>query len=125
MSFCRKIDGFGHYEPVEAPSVRKGQPLLIYCEMVGLRYEADQDRFRSRLTSEVEILPAGGGPVLWSEALGTAEDLCRRRRRDYYVNYRIVVPAKVGPGSYTLRLSQTDVVSGRTVSAGLPFSVGP
>ena len=125
LSFCRKIDGFGHYEPVEAPSVRAGQPLLVYCEMSGLRYEENRDGFRSRLSSQVEVIPAGGGDVVWSEALGTAEDLCRRRRRDYFVNYRIVVPAKLAPGPYALRLSQTDAVSDRSISATEPFSVKP
>lgn len=125
LSFCRKIDGFGHYEPVDAPSVRAGQPLLVYCEMSGLRYEEDRDGFRSRLSSRVEVIPAGGGDVVWSEALGTAEDLCRRRRRDYFVNYRIVTPARLAPGSYALRLSQTDLVSNRSVTADVPFTVKP
>ncbi len=125
LNFCRKIDGFGHYDPVESPAVRPGQPLLVYCEMAGLRYESDDSGFRSRLSSQVEVLPAGGGKVVWSEALGTAEDQCRRRRRDYFVNYRLVVPARLAPGSYSLRLSQTDLVSNRSVTAAVPFSVLP
>ena len=55
LSFCRKIDGFGHYDPVDAPSVRTGQPLLVYCEMAGLRYESDDDRL------PVAALVAGRG----------------------------------------------------------------
>ncbi len=125
LSFCRKIDGFGHYDPIEAPAVRAGQPLLVYCEMAGLHYEVRQDDYRSRIASQVEILSTNGGNVVWSEMLGTAEDVCRRRRRDYFVNYRIVVPAKLAPGSYSLRLSQTDQVSNRSVSALLPFVVKP
>jgi hypothetical protein len=125
LIFCRKINGFGHFEALDSPSVRPGHALLVYCEMNGLKYEPDKDTFRSRLESKVEIVPSEGGEAVWSEALGTAEDVCRRRRRDYFVNYRIVVPARLAAGSYALRLSQTDLIAGRSVSASVPFSVKP
>ncbi len=125
LTFCKKIDGFGHYEPIDAPTVRPGQPMLVYCEMSGLKYEPDHDGYRSRLSSRLELIPAEGGDVVWSEELGTAEDACRRRRRDYFVNYRIVIPTKLSPGSYSLRLTQTDLVANRLVAASLPFVVKP
>ena len=91
--------------------------------MSGLQYEPAAGLFRSRLGSQVEILPADGGPAVWSQALDTAEDLCRRRRRDYFVNYRIVLPTTLASGSYQLRLTQTDLVTGAAVAAQTPFNV--
>ncbi len=125
LCFCRKIDGFGHYDSLDAPSVRPGQRLLLYCELAGLRYEADRDQFRARIASRVEILDANQGRVVWSETQGQGEDLCRRRRRDFYVNYGFVVPARLTPGAYSLRLSQSDLIANKTVTAEVPFTVKP
>lgn len=125
IQLCRKIHGFGHYESLEGPSLRAGQPLLVYCEMSGLKNETGTDGFRSRLLSQAEIFPAAGGSPVWSQPLGTAEDLCRRRRRDYYVNYRIVLPATLTPGSYSLRMTQTDLIANRSVSDSVTFTVEP
>ena len=63
--------------------------------------------------------------MLWEKALGDAEDVCRRRRRDYYVNYRFELPRSLGPGSYRLRLLQTDLVAGSATSTEIPLEIKP
>ena len=65
------------------------------------------------------------GPVVWEQAPGTAEDVCPRRRRDYYVNYRITLPESLAPGSYQLRLIQDDLVANHTASRAVPFVIQP
>lgn len=125
LSLCRKVQGFGQYEPLDEPTARAGRPLLVYCEMDGLQYEQAGDDIQSRLASRVEVVPSTGGEPVWSQALGTAEDHCRRRRRDYYVNYRLALPTSLAPGPYALRLIQTDLLSGRSVSSSLAFRVNP
>ena len=125
LRLCRKVSGFGSFEPLNENSVKAGQPFLIYCEMTGLRYEAKDDGFVSRLSSRIEIRPAGGGPIQWEHELGAAEDVCRRRRHDYYVNYRVDLPKSLAPGSYDLRLTQTDLVANRATSAEIPLSIAP
>ena len=60
---------------------------------------------------------------VWDQSLGEAEDRCRSRRRDYYVNYRITIPTTVAPGDYRIRLTQTDLVAGQTASAELPVTI--
>jgi hypothetical protein len=125
LAICRKVNGFGQYEPFEGAATVSGRTLLVYCEMTGLTSEAVDGEYRSRLSTRVEVVPVAGGEAVWSQALGTAEDQCRRRRRDYYVNYRLVLPASVAPGAYTLRMSQTDFLTGRTASASSPFTIAP
>jgi hypothetical protein len=97
--------------------------VLVYCELTGLRYEAHDDGFVSRVSSRLEIRPAGGGAVQWDHQLGDALDVCRRRRRDYYVNYRVELPRSLTPGSYQLRLIQNDLVAHRSTSAEIPLSI--
>jgi hypothetical protein len=125
LRLCRKVQGFGQYEPLDPVAARAGQPLLIYCELEGLKYQEADDGFRSRLESRVEVVPGSGGAAAWSQVLGTAEDHCLRRRRDYFVNYRLALPAGIAPGPYVLRLTQTDLLSGRSVSATVDLAVTP
>jgi hypothetical protein len=125
LRLCRRVLGFGSFEPWNDTSVKSGQRLLIYCEMTGVQYEPKDGAFLSRLSSRIEISAAGGGPVQWSHELGPAEDLCRRRRHDYYVNYRVDLPLSLAPGPYRLRLIQTDLVANKTTSAEIRLVVTP
>ncbi len=126
LRLCRKVTGFGNFDPLDASSLRAGQAVIIYCELSGLRSEAQGDGYRSRLASHYEVVPAAGGePVVKRSSLGAAEDLCRRRRRDYYANYRVDLPRGLAPGSYVFRLTQEDAIAGRSTSSAIPFSILP
>lgn len=125
LRVCRKVHGFGNYEPLEASACKAGQSLIIYCEMSGLHYSPVGEQFHSRLSSRVELVPANGGEPVWAQALGLAEDVCRHRRRDYYVNYRIVLAETIPPGVYELRLVQKDEVAGRSTAASIPLTIDP
>jgi hypothetical protein len=125
LQVCHKVFGFGHFETIDPATLKAGQALIVYCEMSGLKYGADQGGFRSRLASRVELVARKGGRPVWSQDLGTAEDLCRHRRRDYYVNYRLTLPTSLSPGAYELRLTQTDLNSDRSVSSSLALEIRP
>ena len=125
LRLCRRVLGFGSFEPLADECVKAGQRILLYCELTGIQYEERGDDFVSRISSRVEIKRASGGPMLWQRELGDAQDVCRRRRRDYYVNYRLELPKTLGPGSYRLRLLQTDLVAGATTSTDIPLEIIP
>ena len=57
--------------------------------MTGVEYQARGDRFVSRLAAHLEMRSAADGSVVWEHAAGTAEDVCERRRRDYFVSYLV------------------------------------
>ena len=123
LHFCTKVRGFGDFDPIAAAEFHGGETVKVYGELLGLRYEPADDRFRSRVETTAEIVPAAGGDAVWSRPLDAAEDVCRRRRRDYFVNYRIVLPNSLARGEYALRLVQKDAISGRTTSGSLPFRI--
>jgi hypothetical protein len=123
LKVCRRVDGFGDFVPYE-PAVRKpGEGVVIYCEVEGLRAEAHASGFRTRLAAQLEIVPEGGGPPAVVKALGTGEESCRRRRRDYYIAYGFTVPKTLAPGHYRLRLTQRDLVADRTATREVEFTV--
>lgn len=125
LQLCRRVNGFGSFEPIDPASCKPGQAVIVYCEMSGLRYSAAGGVFHSRLSSRVELTASAGGNVVWSDDLGVAEDLCRRRRRDYYVNYRLVIPDQIPPGTYQLNLVQSDELAGRSASGSLVVTIQP
>jgi hypothetical protein len=125
LRLCRSITGFGSFETLADERMKAGQRLLVYCELTGLQYEARNAGFVSRISSRVELKQAEGGPVVWEQELGNAEDKCRRRRRDYYVNYFVDLPKTLRPGSYRLRLLQTDLVAGCSTSSDIPLEIMP
>jgi hypothetical protein len=125
LQLCRKVKGFGDFEPLEATACRAGHGVIIYCEMAGVRYESEGSLHRSRLASRVEVVASSGGEPVWTHSLGTADDLCRRRRRDYYVNYRMTLPESLTPGSYELRLIQDDLVAHHSATGSVPLLIQP
>ena len=123
LRVCRRVLGFGRTEALATETVLAGQTVLLYCELEGVRDEDVADGVRSRLASSVAILPSIEGEALWSFELGTAEDHCRRRRRDFFVNYRVKIPESLAPGTYRVRLMQSDLVAGCTASRSVPITV--
>ncbi len=125
LHVCAKVHGFGSIEPLDQTKLKSGQRLLLYCEVTGMEYEPKDESFRSRLSSRIEIKAADNGLVLWDYELGSAEDVCRHRRRDYFVNYLLELPRNLIPGNYQMRLTQTDLVANRSTSAGIPIQIVP
>jgi hypothetical protein len=124
LQLCRKVKRFGDYEALEASACRAGHAVILYCEMLGVRYAPEGGLQRSRLASRVEIVGSGGEPV-WTQSLGTADDLCRHRRRDFYVNYRMTLPDSLAPGAYELRLIQDDLVAHQTTARTIALVIAP
>jgi hypothetical protein len=123
LQFCRKVSGFGNFDSLTGHTLRPGQTFILYCEMGGLQYDPKGAGFHSKLESRAEIVSDRGGATVWKQSLGTAEDTCRHRRRDYYVNYRLTLPGSLPKGSYQFRLIQKDLLAGRETSQSLAIAV--
>jgi hypothetical protein len=123
LRLCQKVNGFGSFDPLPVSTLRAGQSFLLYCELTGLRYQAQDKSYRCRLSSRIELVGATDGAKQWEESLGETEDQCRSRRRDNYANYRITLPPTLPAGAYLLRLIQTDLVAQRTASSELLLTV--
>lgn len=124
LELCRKIDGFGSFETIDPQALKPGRPVLVYCELAGLRYAQEGDEFVSRVTTKIELLKADDGAKVW-EIEGEAEDRCRRRRRDSYISTLVNLPETIEPGAYSLRLTQTDETAGASASSELAVTIGP
>jgi hypothetical protein len=123
LRVCRNVLGFGSFEPLETSGLKPGQPIILYCELTGLHFRSKGSSFVSRLSSRVELVDVRDNSRAWEQTLGDAEDECRSRRRDNYVNFRINLPSTLKPGDYQLRLTQTDLVANETASIAVPVTI--
>ncbi|WZO96245.1 hypothetical protein EP7_003234 [Isosphaeraceae bacterium EP7] len=125
LRWCRNVYGFGEFEPIDEPAFHPGQAAILYCELAGVHSVEADGQFRSKLQAQLAIVPDGGGAPVWTQSFDPAEDRCRRRRRDFFVNYSFSIPESLAPGLYRLRLTQTDQVAGRGTTREIAFSIEP
>ena len=122
-TLCRKINGFGSFEPLNASALRPGKSALVYCELSGLEYRPEGDGFAAHVATRVELIRPDDGGKAWEISGEAPPDRCRTKRRDSYVGTLITLPESIAPGPYTLRLYQADAASGRTASAEIPVTI--
>ena len=123
LRFVARVDGFGDFTALAPPIHKAGQEVILYCELDGLRFEQSAAGFRTRIGAQLEILPQGGGPAIHTRPLAVAEETCRRRRRDYYVAYKLLLPRPIEPGDYRLRLTAKDLNSDRSTAHEVAFAI--
>ena len=125
VGFCNRIDGWGLYERFDRDEFEPGQAVLLYGELRNFSTESTPaGMYRTLLNSSIEIVRTGQeDTVLERNDLGDTEDLCRGLRTDFYNSYRIDIPAHLTPGSYQLRLTIEDKLSGRFATQTLGFTV--
>ena len=126
--FCYRINSYGSYDCFDRSEFRAGQPVLVYAEVQNFRSDTGTDGlYRTRIRSLVEVVPAAEAGVLASPVdrreFPATEDASRSLRSDYFHSYRIDLPTQLPAGTYMLRLTITDELSGKSTATTLPFSV--
>jgi len=124
LTFCKKVEGFGNFEPVAAGTLKPGKPIGLYWEVEGLVTKSDAKGHHTKLSSAIEVVDESG-TLVWSSHLGQAEDTCRRPRRDYFVNTRLTLPDNLKPGTYQLRLKLEDIHGKQQATDAISFSIQP
>lgn len=123
LTFCRKVIGYGAYEPYAAASFSPGQQVTLYVEVENYRSRSTEQGFCTSLGSSYEVLDEAGQRVEGGE-FPDVDDCCRSRRRDFHIQYTLTLPAKIGPGRYRLQLILRDRQSDKIGNAAAAFEVG-
>ncbi len=122
LAFCTAVRSFGVVREFDQKEFRPGQVVLLYAELENFSVEETPEGYRTTLRGSYHIYDARGNQVA-SEELPMVEDLCRNRRRDFFVSYRIQLPQRIYPGRHKLQLTLEDAKSQRMATATLEFSV--
>ncbi|MEK6676220.1 MAG: hypothetical protein AABZ47_11280 [Planctomycetota bacterium] len=125
IALCKRVVTFGVYDEIPPEDLQAGKALqaIVYCEIGQVRSENGEDgRFRSRLSSRAELLTSDGQSV-WQKEEGEIEDVCRKKRTDFFLAQRIVFPATLKPGEYVLKVLVEDKLSGRAAENSMPLTI--
>lgn len=126
IALCRKVVTFGVYEPLPETELVGGRAVaaIVYVEIGNLRTESVADGgFRSALRTRLELFTEAGASV-WNREEPQIEDVCRRRRRDFFIAQRVTLPATITSGEYVLKVYVEDRLSGRATESSQPLSIG-
>lgn len=123
VSFCRRIDGFGQFDPLPASHEfqpgSEGQPgdlVQVYVELRNFSSRAVGGEYEMKLARSAEVFDLHRRKVA-SLDLGSDVDRCRARRQDYFLNLQFHVPARLPAGLYTVRVTVHDQTPGPDASS--------
>lgn len=123
-ALCSGVMAFGVYEPLERVFVA-GQlrPMVFYCEVDGFASQLDADgRWETKLSLELRLFTESGLEV-WQDSAKPVEDKSRRRRRDFFINKRVILPPALAPGRYLLKAAVEDQLAGRVSETTLGIEI--
>ncbi|GMQ80452.1 MAG: hypothetical protein BMS9Abin04_444 [Planctomycetia bacterium] len=122
LALCTEVSSFGAYKPFDALRFTPGQEVLLYAEINNFRSESTEKGYCTALRSSYEILDEQGHRVDRRE-FAVTEDYCRNRRHDFFMRYFVTLPARIYPGTYTLRLTIEDVKSNKIGQSSIKFEI--
>ncbi|MCC6681070.1 MAG: hypothetical protein IT445_09230 [Phycisphaeraceae bacterium] len=121
LAVCRRVMGFGVYEPFESTTFIAGreQKMIVYLELEHFQpVQRDGDRFHVDLQQELTLYSADGLAV-WRNEPVKINDVSSNRRRDFFVVQLISIPARLSVGQYRLKVRVTDLNGGSIDEQGL------
>lgn len=124
IALCRKVSGFGTYEPMEARFVAGNRSeAIVYCEVGNVSSQQNQQGiWESRLTQEA-VLYTEDGQRIWSNPPRAIVDKSRNRRRDFCVAQLLVLPPNLSINRYILKVTVKDEQAKRMAEAAMPIQI--
>ncbi len=121
-AICTAVDGYGVITKFSKYQFRPDQDVLLYCELDNISADAVQDGFETQLQGNYEIVDRNGARVA-DQMLQVEREVCKNRRRDYFIVYRIYMPMQIAPGSYQLRLTIEDMKAHKFGQSTIDFQI--
>jgi hypothetical protein len=120
LCFCRRVKGFGEYEPLPAGHAFRagfdgvaGERMQIYVEVRNFSSRAVGPLHETRLASKVEIRDANGA-VEYRKDIPAEPDRSLSPRHDYYFICYLPLPPDLPPGRHSLVVEVRDVTGHAT-----------
>lgn len=126
LSLCRRVEGFGRYEPIEPPRFGAGKDtdVIVYAEVANFtsRITGEKNLWQTDLTQDIVLYSEAGQPV-WTDQTSQVQDTSRVRRHDFFVVKRVKLPASLPIGRYLFKVTITDRQANRVAEASLPLQI--
>lgn len=121
---CRRVEGFGVYEPFESRTFMAGRDnkMIIYLELEHFTpVEIGNGLHEVRLSQDVALYTDWDGQKVWRHETQQIVDRSRNQRRDFFVVQMITLPARLNVGKYILKVDVTDQHGGSV--DGVPIEI--
>ncbi len=124
IALCRKMDGFGLYEPIDARFLAGVKnAAIVYCEVANVSSQQnDKGVWESKLSQEA-VLYTESGQRVWSSPRQTVPDRSRNRRQDFCVAQVITLPPNLSVNRYILKVTVMDEQVKRVAEATMPIDM--
>ena len=122
VKLCRRVDGYGVYEPFAGTKfvAKRDRRMVVYLELDNFKTVSTADEgYEVRLTQEIALYNDADGLEVWRLKQETIRDVSRNRRRDFYTVKMIQMPQWLGVGSYRLKVRMTDLNAGTQAESAL------
>jgi hypothetical protein len=123
VRFCRKVNGFGHYEPWPDDHVfqagtadQRGERMQVYVEVRNFASRRNGTVYETSLGGVVEVRDADDKPISRLD-FPPRVDRSQTPRGDYILNFQFYLPAPLPEGRYTLNVLVKDVIDPATSEA--------
>lgn len=114
-------EGFGMYDRRPDAVFRPGEPLIVYCEPVGLAWQKGGRGFQSLFTVDFEVLDTAGKVLGGQKEFGRFGFDSVVRNQEILTRLTLDVDG-IEPGDYVLRYIFNDRVSGNQTALVMPFT---
>ncbi len=115
VRFCSRVDSYGRFEEYSDAVFRPGQEVILYVEVENFTAEqqSSHGHYETALLGSYEIRDAAQRRAA-EHSFRLEKEVCRNRRRDFFIPYRVYFPQHLVEGTYTLQLTIQDVKSNRS-----------
>ncbi len=130
VALCARVDGFGQYVELDHSKMLAGKPhrvgLYVEVDGFGARPGSDQNgvpAFGVELTRELSLYHDADGLLAWRRPGVDITDSSLNRRRDFFFSEVIDLPQTLTVGSYRLKVTVTDRVTGAVAESIIPIDI--
>ncbi len=121
VALCREVTAFGQYEAAsDTFAVGQRHPVVLYVEVDNFASEQQPGgEWETRIALSAVLYDSEGQPV-YSLPNTPIVDTCSRRRRDFFLCGRLVLPATTRPGPHRLKVTVRDELGKRVAQESIP-----
>ncbi|MCC7146012.1 MAG: hypothetical protein IT443_06165 [Phycisphaeraceae bacterium] len=112
VELCRRVDGYGIYDPVPSRTLLVGRDhrLIVYVELDDFTSVGKSDgSFEVKLAQELSLFNEADGLAVWRQPRVEIVDQSRNRRQDFFIVQVIDLPARLTVGKFILKTRITDL----------------
>ena len=114
--------GFGLYKPRGGNVFRRGEPLVVYAEPIGLGWKPEGGTNRAVVATDFEIRTPDGKILGGQKDFGRFEFVSHDRNHEIMTHLTIRLSG-APPGRYVFGATYRDAVSGKAATLELPFEI--